>query len=273
MAGNPKLLYVTDLHYPAKARVYRDEDIYITSQLAADFDIAVCHPLAAENLVDAFDIVVFRNTGPVLHYRDAYASFVRHALQSETTVYNTLTGKADMVGKQYLVELSRDGHPVIPTIDNRDEFARLPDADSYVVKPKLGSDSIGMEFVMKADLDNVVLDDMLIQPRIDFQHEVSFYFIDHDYHYAMSARPGERWNLEPFEASEADLAFAGRFIEWNDIDHGIQRVDACRTAAGELLLMELEDLNPYLSLDLVDEPVRAKFIAALKTSLRTLLGI
>jgi len=89
----------------------------------------------------------------------------------------------------------------------------------------------------------------------------------------MSARPGDRWNLEPFEASEADLAFAGRFIEWNDIDHGIQRVDACRTAAGELLLMELEDLNPYLSLDLVDEPVRAKFIAALKTSLRTLLGI
>ena len=168
MAGNPKLLYVTDLHYPAKARVYRDEDIYITSQLAADFDIAVCHPLAAENLVDAFDIVVFRNTGPVLHYRDAYASFVRHALQSETTVYNTLTGKADMVGKQYLVELSRDGHPVIPTIDDRDEFARLPDADSYVVKPKLGSDSIGMEFVTKADLDNVVLDDMLIQPRIIF---------------------------------------------------------------------------------------------------------
>ena len=45
-----------------------------------------------------------------------------------------------------------------------------------------------------------------------------------------------------------DLKFARKFIEWNDIKYGIQRVDACRTKTGKLLLVELEDLNPFLSL-------------------------
>jgi hypothetical protein len=41
---------------------------------------------------------------------------------------------------------------------------------------------------------------------------------------------------------------------------GIQRVDACRTQEGELLLVELEDLDPYLSLDRVDEATRTRFL-------------
>ncbi|MFD9472631.1 hypothetical protein [Streptomyces goshikiensis] len=58
-------------------------------------------------------------------------------------------------------------------------------------------------------------------------------------------------------ALEAALALA----------HGIQRVDACRAPSGELLLVELEDLNPYLSLDLVAPEVRDAFVTALAQSL------
>jgi hypothetical protein len=78
--------------------------------------------------------------------------------------------------------------------------------------------------------------------------------------------------LEPYGATAADLEFARRFVEWNALPHGIQRVDACRTADGELLLVELEDLNPYLSLDRVTEPVREAFVARMKTSVRELIG-
>ena len=42
--------------------------------------------------------------------------------------------------------------------------------------------------------------------------------------------------------------------------HGIQRVDACRTADGRLPLVELEDLDPYLSLLDVDEETRETFL-------------
>ncbi|MER5836511.1 hypothetical protein ABT116_38275, partial [Streptomyces sp. NPDC002130] len=64
---------------------------------------------------------------------------------------------------------------------------------------------------------------------------------------------------------------ARRFIDWNTIDHGIQRVDACRTQDGELLLVELEDLNPYLSLDLVPEQTRDFFVESMTSSLHRFL--
>lgn len=53
----------------------------------------------------------------------------------------------------------------------------------------------------------------------------------------------------------------------NTIENGIQRVDACRTQDGELLLVELEDLNHYLSILEVDEQTREKFMNDLVSAL------
>lgn len=61
--------------------------------------------------------------------------------------------------------------------------------------------------------------------------------------------------------TDDDIAFAESFIHSNDISNGIQRVDACRTRDGRLLLIELEDLNPYLSLLELDEKTRETFVA------------
>jgi hypothetical protein len=273
-ADRPRVLYVTDLDYEAKGRRYCDEDIFLTSRLRADFDIALCHPLDAVALMDAFDVVVVRNSGPVLHYQQAYDSFRAEAARRGTLVHNGLTGKADMAGKQYLVELSAAGRPVIPTIDRAEDIGRLPTADEYVVKPKEGADSIGLEFITRDRLDELTYDGVLVQPRIRFRYEVSFYFVDHTFQYALYApRPERRWDLERYEPSAADLEFAQLFIDWNDIRHGIQRVDACRAPSGELLLVELEDLNPYLSLELLDDETRSAFVARLRASLFGLLGI
>lgn len=101
---------------------------------------------------------------------------------------------------------------------------------------------------------------------------MSFYFVDDAFQYALHAPdPNQRWRLEFYHPTEADLAFASHFIAWNTLDHGIQRVDACRTQEGELLLVELEDLNPYLSLDLLTDQTRAGFVAAMTESLRRFL--
>lgn len=195
------------------------------------------------------------------------------ARKTGARLYNPPTGRADMAGKQYLVELSAAGFPVIPTVDRGEDLGRLPQAVEYVVKPKIGADSIGMEFLHPDRLTEVMHGDVLVQPRIPFRYEVSFYFVDRDFQYALYApRPERRWELERYEPDPADLEFAQRFIDWNTLDHGIQRVDACRTPHGELLLVELEDLNPYLSLDLVEEAVREAFVARMKASLRDLLG-
>jgi hypothetical protein len=157
-------------------------------------------------------------------------------------------------------------------VDRPEDLPLLPAAASYAVKPKAGADSIGLAFVPPQELDGLDYGGILVQPRIDFRYEVSFYFVDDAFQYALHAPdPERRWVLTPYQASEADLAFARRFVQWNTLRHGIQRVDACRTREGELLLVELEDLNPYLSLDLVPDRTREDFVAAMTVSLHRFL--
>jgi hypothetical protein len=269
----PRILYVTDLAYEARGRRYCDEDIFLTSRLREDFDLALCNPRDAAALMDAFDAVVVRNSGPVLTHQDAYDDFRERARATGARVYNPLSGKADMAGKQYLLDLSAAGYPVIPTVDRAQDLHRLPETDRYVVKPKFGADSMGLEIVTGDRVRDLVTGDVLVQPCIDFAYEVSFYFVDHDFQYALYApHPDRRWQLEPYEPTDGDLEFARRFIDWNAIDHGIQRVDACRAPGGELLLVELEDLNPYLSLDALNDDGRDAFVAAMKASLHRFLS-
>ncbi|XVV16197.1 hypothetical protein ACQP2X_18125 [Actinoplanes sp. CA-131856] len=270
-SGRPRVLYVSDLGYEARGRRYCDEDIYLTSRLRGSFDLAVCHPLDARALMGSFDVVVVRNSGPVLNYQSEYEAFRAAAGTAGVRVFTELTGKGDIAGKQYLLDLFAAGYPVIPTVDRLEDLGRLPESDLYVAKPKFGADSAGLTVVERSALSGLDYTDLLVQPRIDFTYEVSFYFVDHDFQYALYApRPDQRWELEPYEPTEADLTFAQRFIDWNTVDHGIQRVDACRTPDGDLLLVELEDLNPFLSLDRVGPPARDRFVEAMTNSVRRL---
>ncbi|MFF5040857.1 ATP-grasp domain-containing protein [Streptomyces nigra] len=268
-AQRPRIIYVSDLAYPARGRRYCDEDIHLTSRLREDFDLALCHPRDAAALMGAFDAVVVRNSGPVLGYLDVHDDFRRRALAAGTRVYNPLTGRGDMAGKQYLLELTAAGFPVVPTVDRAEDLPVLPDAERYVVKPRLGADSIGLRIVSREEAAEAADGTVLVQPHVDFAYEVSFYFVDDAFQYALYApHTDRRWQLEPYEPTAADLEFARRFVDWNTIRHGIQRVDACRAPDGSLLLVELEDLNPYLSLDAVDDTRRDAFVAAMKASLR-----
>ncbi|MET8770109.1 hypothetical protein [Streptomyces sp. NPDC004658] len=267
-AARPRLLYVTDLAYQARGRRYCDEDIHLASRLRAHFDLALCHPRDAAALMDGFDAVVVRNSGPVLGYQKEYAAFRARALAAGTRVYNPLTGKADMAGKQYLLDLTAAGFPVIPTVDRAEDLDRLPAAERYVVKPKQGADSLGLRTVPRGTVAGLATGDVLIQPCVDFAYEVSLFFVDDDFQYALYAPdPERRWELRPYQATAADLEFARRFIDWNDLRYGIQRVDACRAPDGSLLLVELEDLNPYLSLDALPEEDRDAFVAVFTVSL------
>jgi len=268
MTNKPKLLHVTDLHYKSNARVYYKEDLYLSSQLNKHFDLVLCNPRSAISYLADVDVVLFRNTGPVMYFQEEYDAFRKEAEAVGAKVFNELTGKGDMQGKQYLIDLSQEGYPVIPSVDNHNELDRLPAAERYLVKLKAGADSIGMEFVTFEQLKKIDLTGKLAQPVMDFIYEVSFYYINHEFQYALYAPdPDKRWEMEAYEPSAEDLAYADKFIAWNDINYGIQRVDACRMPSGELLLMEVEDINPYLSLDLLSEEKRERFVQSLSNAL------
>ncbi|MEK4535996.1 hypothetical protein NST21_11775 [Peribacillus sp. FSL K6-1552] len=269
------LLFVTDLYYEAKGRNYYEEDLFLTSKLREDFQVVICHPEDTETFEKDFDLIVFRNAGPVANFKDKYQEFRNRVVSGYLKTYNSFNGKADMNGKEYLIELTNAKFPVIPTIDTLDSLDKLPNVKTYIVKPKDGADSIGMEFVTKDELRDKVDSESkntLVQPFINFEYEVSFYFIDKEFQYALYAPDKEqRWELKEYVPTEEDLTFANRFIEWNNLDWGIQRVDACRNAQGELLLVELEDLNPYLSLLELSDVTRQNFVEAMKKSLQKAL--
>ncbi|ANF95667.1 hypothetical protein [Paenibacillus bovis] len=265
------LLWVTDLYYEAKGRHYYEEDLFLTSHLRQYFRIILCHPEDTEPFEHTANLIVFRNAGPVAPYQDQYEAFRQRIQAQQLKTYNSLDGHADMNGKSYLLELTAAQYPVIPTIDHLEQLHRLPDSKEYIIKPFDGADSHGVQRVSADHFQQALAacdQRMLIQPYIPFEYEVSFYYIDHEFQYALYAPdPQQRWKMELYDPQPSDFAFAEQFIRWNHISCGIQRVDACRTASGELLLVELEDLNPYLSL--LDIPVNysRRFISRMIQSL------
>ena len=273
MNTKPSILYLTDFYYPAKGRKYHEEDLYIISELRNDFKIIICHPKDSKNHEEHVDLVIIRNTGSIMYFKEYFEEFVERVTIKSILTYNEMSGKGDMQGKQHLLELTNQKYPVIPTIDSILDIKILPPSDKYLLKLKDGADSIGMKTATYEELLNLNTQDYIIQPFVDFIHEVSFYYIDFEFQYALYApNKTKRWDLEEYIPTKKDLVFANKFIEWNSINHGIQRVDACLQKNGELVLVELEDLNPYLSLDALTNSIRKQFIASFKTSLLKLLN-
>ena len=107
-----KILYLTDLYYEAKGRKYFEEDLYITRILKEHFDIALCNPKNSKDFENDVDLIVFRNTGPVSGFEEVYESFVKRVSSNNIRTFNEFVGKADMKGKQYLLDLTLEDYPV-----------------------------------------------------------------------------------------------------------------------------------------------------------------
>lgn len=258
------ILYLTDLYYVAKGRNYYEEDLYITSKLKNHFNVLIGHPHQALDFLDVSDLIVFRNTGSILNYQEYFNIFLSAVKTKNVLTFNSFDGKADIRGKQYLVDLTTEKYPVIPTVETINLLAKIGEQDKYIVKIKNGADSIGMEILTKEELLRQNPSGKLIQPLIDFKYEVSFYYLNETFQYALYAPDkSKRWELTEYEPTQEDLHFASRFIKWNAIKTGITRVDACRCDDGSLLLVELEDLNPYLSLELLTDDKKNSFISNL----------
>lgn len=255
------ILYITNLYYKAKGRNYYEEDLFITSRLKPHFNILIAHPEQAISFLDSADIIVYRNIGCVLDFEDYYKDFLKTVKEKNILSFNSFDGRGDQQGKQYLLDLQEEGYAVIPTVLKVNEIEVLGNPDKYIVKLINGADSVGMEILTKDELLAANPQGKLIQPFVNFQYEVSFYYLNDKFQYALYAPKKEkRWDLTEYEATQEDLLFAEKFTKWNNMERGITRVDACRLPDGSLLLVELEDLNPFLSLDLLSEEKRNRFL-------------
>jgi hypothetical protein len=259
------ILLITDFYYQASGREYFREDIELSAFLRKYFYVCIGHIRDVARVIPAVDAVLIRNSGPQSHHRQELKA-LRNS--PDIIVSNDLCGKGDIQGKQHLLDLFQAGFPVIPSINSYDDIEQLGYCDRYLLKLMDGADSVGIKILSPNEVAQEMNENVVLQPFIEFKYEVSFYFIDRQFHYALYApNPKKRWDLKVYTATPEDIQFAQKFIDWNTCRSGIQRVDACRLPDGKLLLMELEDYNPYLSLDLLQDNVKQKFLTALCESL------
>ena len=144
--------------------------------------------------------------------------------KKKALIFNSFDGKADIKGKQYLLDLTIHGYPVIPTVQSPEDLDRLGGSEKYIIKLKNGADSIGMEVLNRDEVVQLKPYGKLIQPYLDFEYEVSFFYLNDIFQYAMYAPDKKkRWELREYKATSEDLHFADKFIRWNAMKRGIVR--------------------------------------------------
>ncbi|MCX6780209.1 MAG: hypothetical protein NT034_03450, partial [Candidatus Magasanikbacteria bacterium] len=84
----------------------------------------------------------------------------------------------------------------------------------------------------------------------------------------ISAGMDQRWELREYVPSQIEVEWASKFVVWNNLPYGLQRIDACRLLDGKLLLMEIEDTFPVLSLEILSENTKNKVLSQLVFSLK-----
>lgn len=260
-----KILFLTNPHND-----YPKEDLYLIDILKRDFDITACHPLDCEKHLSKVDGVIIRNIWPKHEYAKEWERIQMVLKKSGLPVYNSLTGRGDQQKKGYLVELFKEGYPVIPTIDTLKDLDSLPKQDYYFVKLKDSCDGIGAKKVSNEELSTIDLTDSLLQPFVEFDSEPSFFFIDNVFAYGVTM-PHRIDNYKDFKIyvpTKEDLEFAQLFVNWNTLQYGIQRIDAVRTKDGKLLLTEIEDISEVLYLREMDEENRNRAVQLIVASIK-----
>ncbi len=260
----PSLLLVTDLGYPAQGRRYGDEDVWLSGPAARALRR---RPVLAAGRRRADGPLRPRpgaQQRPGAALPEAYDAF-RDAVAARGTrlVNPARAAGATCRASGYLVDLCaarRAGDP-----DGRAARGPRPAAaaDRYVVKPVLGADSHGAAGARPRRLDGVDLDGRarpavrrprargvvrLRRPRPSPTRVRTV---------ATATAAGSSRRTPPPRPTSPSPSASSTGTPSTSASSGSTR---CRTRDGELLLVELEDLNPYLSLDLLAPDVRDAFV-------------
>jgi hypothetical protein len=259
----PRILFLTNEQNNAP-----EEDKLLVAFLKSHFDLVVSHPLDCLSHLHTVKGVIIRNIWPTHEYQEGWDAVKKCIRTSGLPVYNPLTFKGDVEGKDYLVVLYNKGYPVIPSIDRVDDLEKLPFAEYYWIKPKNSCDGIGAEKLTRDALLQKDPKGYIIQPFMEFEYEPSFYFVDNQFHHAIWEKHRLLYDdVYPYDSTPNDLKFAANFVQWTDLPYGTQRIDSIRTKDGGLLLTEIENLCPYLYLAEMNERKREDFLDAIKTSM------
>ena len=206
--------------------------------------------------------------GTTWDYCDRYDEFLAalKTINQNTTLFNSLNLVRWNSNKQYLRELEKKSIGIVPTfwVDDPSEtvqwaslFAQF-DTDTLVAKQQIGANAEGQFLLHPHEQAPQLTQAMMVQPflpAIQEEGEYSLIFINGEFSHAALKRP--KTGDYRIQASYGGAEFVARLSEdeINTAKFAVQaieelplyaRVDMVRGETGELLLMELELVEPYL---------------------------
>lgn len=263
------ILFITNPHHSDP-----EEDQFLAEYLSNFFAVQVCTLAEAINLTAKIPRCFIRNAWPSRLFKTEFTQFQNICRENNILVYNPIHRNGYLEDKNYLISLYQQGYPVIPSALSVTNLHDLPESQEYLIKPLDGASSWGIETLNRTRLIAKNPQDYLIQPKLDFQDEISFFFIDNEPMYSLvSAGAKGRWDLKEYIPTEAESEWAKLFVQWNNLPFGLQRIDACRMRSGELYLMEIEDTMPYLSLEVLSPETKEIVLTTLVKSLQNHLSV
>ncbi len=267
-----KIAYLSSIRTLPGSPVRRDDAFEHDDTLAA-----LRPPLASKgwSLIDiawddpavfssGFDAAVI---GTTWDYWDRAEDFLATLAKIETQMplFNGANIVRWNIQKTYLRDLEKRGARLIPTlwIDRVDEAAARAafdtlNADTLVFKRQIGAGAHGQHKLRRGEPVPDMPHAMMVQPflpMIQTEGEFSFLFIDGAFSHALiktakagdyriqSSYGGTNRKIDP---SAEDLASARMIIDTLEEPLLYARVDMLRGEDGELYLMELEIIEPYL---------------------------
>lgn len=242
------------------------EDIWLARSFQKDgHKVAIVDKNYDEQLESLYDVFLLRNTWDTDATKETIKdkSNFRERVISKNLPRINFDGKYDGSNKEYLVNLYKKGYQVIPTVDNISDLQLLGICNKFLLKLKDSYDGIGQMVVNKQQLEKNFSSSYIIQPYMEFQSEVQFYYIKDKFEYALEFIPSKvpvYPDAIEYEPNENEMKLANEFSKLNGNYYGIQRIDFIKLKDGTLLLTEIEDIAPYLDLDCVNGKIKNKFI-------------
>ena len=205
--------------------------------------------------------------GTTWDYWDHHDRFINtlKRIEQSTYLFNTANLVQWNSHKGYLRDLAIKGARLIPTlwVERVDQTAFLStfdqlDSDDLVFKRQVGAGADGQFRLGPTDALPDMPHPMMVQPflsKIQEEGEYSFIFIDGAFCHALlkTAKPGD-YRIQstyggaetPIAPTPEDLADAKAVLQTLEDTPLYARVDMLRGEDGQLLLMELELIEPYL---------------------------
>ncbi len=251
------------------------EDKYLAESLKKDGNIVDISWIDYdEKLDEKYDVIIRRNTWvDKLEKTIKYSkldNLLKERLQKKHIKTVNLVGY-DGKGKKYLIDFIKKGYPVIPTFYNVDDALTKTDCDEYILKMEDSYGSgLGQMVVEREKIKEIFKHGYLIQPKLKFKSEIQNYFVGNKLMYVFEYIPSKYPNYpDPISIKlnnkQKDIVCS--IAKETGLKVGFQRIDFLKLENDDLLLLEIEDNSPHMSLEELNENYRNIVLEEYKNNL------